>query len=94
MLAPDNDAFVDTPFEDPCDDPDATGPILLFQFVSIDLTAQEIFSSTSLRTLGSTDPVSVDRAAQTIGSNATRIIEPDIQAGDGYLQIVDGIIQP
>jgi uncharacterized surface protein with fasciclin (FAS1) repeats len=92
VLAPDNDAFVDTPFADPCDDPDATEPILLFQLVSIDLTAQEIFSSTTLQTLGG-DPVPVDRAAQTIGTGGTKIVEADIQAGDGYIQVVDSIIQ-
>jgi uncharacterized surface protein with fasciclin (FAS1) repeats len=90
VLAPRNDAFED--IGDPCADPDATEPILLLHLVSVDLTYQQIFGAAELQTLG--ERVLVSPNTQTIGSGGSKIVDRDIPAGPGIIQVLDRIITP
>jgi uncharacterized surface protein with fasciclin (FAS1) repeats len=88
VLAPTNQAFEDAGL-DPCDDVDATEPILLLHLVSVDLDAQGIFGADTLQTLGGR--VDVNRTSQEIGANGAQITASE-QAGDGWVHTIDAII--
>jgi len=93
VLAPTNQAMDDLPGGDPCSDPDTIKPILELHIVSSDdFTAEQIFGMSSLTTEGG--PVSVDGAAQTIGATDAKIIVRNVRGGNGFLQVVNEIIQP
>jgi uncharacterized surface protein with fasciclin (FAS1) repeats len=92
VLAPTNAAMADLPGGDPCGDPDAIKPILELHIVPTDdFTAEQIFGMTSLATQGGDVPV--DGATQTIGTNDSKIIVRNVRGGNGFLQVVDAIVQ-
>lgn len=90
VLAPTNDAFTAADIDEPCDDPNATEPILLLHLVSVDLSAQEVFGADELQTLGGR--VAVNRTTQEIGSDQAQITDSE-QIGSTWLHTLDGIIQ-
>ena len=92
VLAPTNQAMDDLPGGDPCSDPEAIKPILELHIVpNDDYTAEQIFGMTSLATQGGDVPV--DRAAQTIGATDAKIIVRNVRGANGFLQVVNEIIQ-
>jgi uncharacterized surface protein with fasciclin (FAS1) repeats len=93
VLAPTNQAMANLPGGDPCSDPDTVKPILELHIVATDdFTAEQIFGMSSLVTAGGDVPV--DGAAQTIGSSDAKIIVRNVRGGNGFLQVVNEIIQP
>ena len=56
-----------------------------------DFTAEQIFGMTSLTTAGGAVPV--DGGAQTIGSTDAEIIVRNVHGDNGFLQVVNEIIQ-
>ena len=92
VLAPTNEAFEASPFADPCANPDATEPVLLLHLVSVDLTFAADLQRRRAADARRPRPGRPRTRRRSGPAPVHDHVERDIRAGDGILQVVDGII--
>lgn len=96
VFAPNNDAFAQLNQSDLTallSDPTSLGDILEYHVVEGSYPSSELSDGDTLTTMEGTDlTVSVDGSTITVGG--AEVVQPDIQAGNGVIHVIDGVLQP
>lgn len=96
VFAPNNDAFAALDQSDLTTlltDPTSLGGILQYHVVEGMVPSSDLTDGQTLTTLeGSELPVSVNGSTVMVG-DAT-VVQPDIQAGNGVIHVIDSVLQP
>lgn len=96
VFAPNNDAFAGLDQADLTElltNPQQLGDILRYHVVEGAVTSSDLEDGQTLTTLEGSDlTVSVD--GSTISVDGAEVVEPDIEAGNGVIHIIDGVIRP
>ncbi|HSJ45270.1 MAG TPA: fasciclin domain-containing protein [Euzebyales bacterium] len=96
VFAPNNDAFASLDRSDLTEllaNPQQLGDILRYHVVEGAVTSSDMEDGQTLTTLEGSDlTVSVD--GSTISVDGAEVVEPDIEAGNGVIHIINGVIRP
>lgn len=96
VFAPNNDAFAQLNQSDLTallSDPTSLGDILEYHVVEGSYPSSELSDGDTLTTMEGTDlTVNVDGSTITVGG--AEVVQPDIQAGNGVIHVIDGVLQP
>ena len=96
IFAPNNDAFGSLSQGDLTAllaDPQSLGDMLRFHVVEGNHPSSELTDGQTLTTLEGTDlTVSVDGG--TISVDGAQVVQPDLEAGDSVIHIINGVLQP
>lgn len=96
VFAPNNDAFAQLNQSDLTallSDPTSLGDILEYHVVEGSYPSSELSDGDTLTTLEGTDlTVNVDGSTITVGG--AEVVQADIEAGNGVIHVIDGVLQP
>lgn len=96
VFAPNNDAFAQLNQSDLTallSDPTSLGDILEYHVVEGSYPSSELSDGDTLTTMEGTDlTVSVDGSTITVGG--AEVVQADIEAGNGVIHVIDGVLQP
>jgi uncharacterized surface protein with fasciclin (FAS1) repeats len=96
VFAPNNDAFAQLNQSDLTallSDPTSLGDILEYHVVEGSYPSSELSDGDTLTTMQGTDlTVSVDGSTITVGG--AEVVQADIEAGNGVIHVIDGVLQP
>ncbi len=96
VFAPNNEAFASldqTDLTELLTNPEQLGDILRYHVVEGAVTSGDLEDGQTLTTLQGSDlTVSVD--GSTVSVDGAQVVQPDIEAGNGVIHIVDGVIRP
>lgn len=96
VFAPNNEAFASLDQADLTElltNPQQLGDILRYHVVEGAVTSSDLEDGQTLTTLEGSDlTVSVD--GSTVMVDGAEVVEPDIEAGNGVIHIIDGVIRP
>lgn len=96
VFAPNNDAFAQLNQSDLTallSDPTSLGDILEYHVVEGSYPSSELSDGDTLTTLEGTDlTVNVDGSTVTVGG--AEVVQADIEAGNGVIHVIDGVLQP
>jgi uncharacterized surface protein with fasciclin (FAS1) repeats len=96
LFAPNNEAFGALGQDDLTGllaDPQSLSDIIQFHVVEGTYPSSELSDGQTLTTLQGSDlTVSVDGG--TISVNGAEVVQPDLEAGDSVIHIIDGVLQP
>ena len=96
MFAPTNEAFDDlTEVDIQSMDPAALANVLLYHVVPGKIMSDELKDMTSLTTVSGEDlTVTVDEASGDISVDNATVIQADIEASNGVIHVIDGVLMP
>ncbi|HSK90686.1 MAG TPA: fasciclin domain-containing protein [Euzebyales bacterium] len=96
VFAPNNDAFASLNQSDLTAllaDPSSLGDILQYHVVEGSYTSSDLSDGDTLTTLQGDDlTVSVDGG--TVMVSGAEVVQPDLEAGNGVIHVIDGVLQP
>jgi uncharacterized surface protein with fasciclin (FAS1) repeats len=96
VFAPNNEAFASLNQSDLTElltDPQQLGDILRYHVVEGAVSSSDLEDGQTLTTLqGGELTVSVD--GSTITVDGAEVVQPDVQAGNGVIHVIDGVIRP
>lgn len=96
VFAPNNDAFAQLNQSDLTallSDPTSLGDILEYHVVEGSYPSSELSDGDTLTTMEGTDlTVNVDGSTITVGG--AEVVQADIEAGNGVIHVIDGVLQP
>ena len=96
VFAPNNDAFSQLNQSDLTallSDPTSLGDILEYHVVEGSYPSSELSDGDTLTTMEGTDlTVSVDGSTITVGG--AEVVQADLEAGNGVIHVIDGVLQP
>jgi len=96
VFGPDDDAFDALPagtVETLLDRPDDLAEVLLYHVVGGEVRSDDLLPGTELTTIQG-ETLSVAGAAGAIDVGRARILEPDVEAANGILHVIDAILLP